>query len=316
MEEKLAGGIDMTIKPPYLQTGDTIGIVTLGSPLAASTINARINTLRNMGFQVLVGQHVYDYDGIVAASAQERASDLMRMFENRNVKMILPTRGGTGVKDILPYLNYEAIQRNPKIVSGYSDITILLNILYQFSNLISFQSLLLIDFQANTPSFNFEQFFSTVMAINQQKVIENPPGSPLVSLVQGNVTGPIVGGNLTSFVDTLGTPYEIDTSEKIIVLEEIHETTDKIYRDLTRMILAGKFRDCLGIVMGQCTDCPISYGASYDELIEALLVPLGKPLMTNLRTAHGTYKTTIPIGARCNLNTYNRTLTVVETVVS
>ncbi|MCH5584364.1 LD-carboxypeptidase [Shimazuella sp. AN120528] len=306
----------MPIKPPFLQTGDTIGIVTLGSPLARSTINARINVLRSMGFQVLVGQHVYDYEGIVAAPAQDRASDLMRMFENREVKMILPSRGGTGVKDILPYLDYNVIQRNPKIVTGYSDITILLNILYQFSNMISFQSLLLIDFRPTTPTFNYEQFFSTVTVINEQKVIENPPGIPLVSLVQGNVTGPIVGGNITSFADTIGTPYEIDTTGKIIVLEEIHEATDKIYRDLTRMILAGKFRDCLGIVMGQCTDCPISYGDSYDELIENLLVPLGKPLVTNLRTAHGTYKTTVPIGAMVNLNTYNKTLTVVETVVS
>lgn len=306
----------MPMKPRYLQTGDTIGIVTLGSPLPTSTINARINVLRSMGFEVVTGQHVYDYDGIVAASAQERASDLMRMFENRNVKMILPTRGGTGVKDILPYLDYEVIRRNPKIVTGYSDITILLNILYQISDLISFQSLLLIDFQSRTPRFNFEQFFSTVSVINERKQIENPPGIPLTSLVQGNVTGPIVGGNLTSFIDTLGTPYEINTTGKIIVLEEIHETTDKIYRDLTRMILAGKFRDCLGIVMGQCTDCPISYGVSYDELIETLLMPLGKPLITNLRTAHGTYKTTIPIGARVNLNTSTRTLTVVETTVS
>ena len=277
----------MPIKPLHLQTGDTIGIVTLGSPLAASTINARINTLQSMGFRVVVGQHVYEYEGIVAASAQDRARDLMSMFENPNVKMILPTRGGTGVKDILPYLNYEVIQRNPKIVSGYSDITILLNTLYQFSNLISFQGLLLIDFQSTTPAFNFEQFFSTISVVQPRKEIENPPDISLVSLVQGNITGPVVGGNLTSFIDTLGTPYEVDTRGKIIVLEEIHETTDKIYRDLTRMILAGKFRDCLGIVMGQCTDCPVSYGASYDDLIETLLVPLGKPLMTNLRTAHG-----------------------------
>lgn len=306
----------MPIKPLHLQTGDTIGIVTLGSPLAASTINARINTLQSMGFRVVVGQHVYEYEGIVASSAQDRARDLMSMFENPNVKMILPARGGTGVKDILPYLNYEVIQRNPKIVSGYSDITILLNILYQFSNLISFQGLLLIDFRSTTSAFNFEQFFSTVSVVQPRNEIENPPDIPLESLVQGNVTGPIVGGNLTSFIDTLGTPYEIDTREKIIVLEEIHETTDKIYRDLTRMILAGKFRDCLGIVMGQCTDCPVSYGTTYDDLIETLLVPLGKPLMTNLRTAHGRYKTTVPIGARVNLNTYNNTLTVVESVVS
>ncbi|MXQ54105.1 S66 peptidase family protein [Shimazuella alba] len=305
----------MAIKPPMLQSGDTIGIVTLGSPLGASTIDARIETLTSMGFQVLVGDHVYDYDGIVAAPASERASDFMRMIENPNVKMILASRGGTGVKDILPYLDYDVIRRNPKIISGYSDITILLNVIYQFSDLITFQGLMLIDFTPNTPTYNYEQFFITTSSFTNRRQIENPVGIPLTSLVQGNVTGPIVGGNLTSFADTLGTPYEINTNGKILLLEEIHESTEKIYRDLTRLIQAGKFRDCIGIVMGECTNCPISYGTSYDTLINSLLVPLGKPLMTNLNTAHGTYKTTIPIGARINLNTYENTLTVVESVV-
>jgi muramoyltetrapeptide carboxypeptidase len=269
-----------------------------------------------MGYPVLVGEHVYDYEGIVASSAGNRASDFMRMIEDPRVKMILPTRGGTGVKDILPYLDYRVIAQNPKIVVGYSDITILNNVLYQFSDLITFQSLLLIDFKASTPAYNFEQFFTTLHNPIDRREIRNPPGIPLRSLIQGNVTGPLIGGNITSFVDTLGTPYEIDTRGKILVLEEIHETTDKIYRYLTQLILAGKFQDCLGIVMGQCTRCPTSYQTSYQTLIETVLVPLGKPLMTNLQTAHGTYKAAIPIGATANLNTYENRLTVVEFVVS
>ncbi|MFC5448608.1 S66 peptidase family protein [Paenibacillus aestuarii] len=306
----------MAIKPPMLHRGDTVGIVTLGSPLDAHIIDARIQTLEHMGFNVLVGKYAYLYNGIVASSAEQRADDLMTMFENRRVKMILPTRGGTGVKDIFPIIDFNVIKNNPKIVTGYSDITILLNILYQRSDLITFQSLLLIDFNTITPGYNFNQFFAATSTTSSPRVIQNPPGMPLHSLIPGNVTGPIVGGNLTSLVGTLGTSYEIDTSGKIILIEETHEPTNTIYRYLTQLIMAGKFDDCIGIVMGQCTNCSISYRTSYNNLIQDLIVPIGKPLMTNVSTAHSYYKAAIPIGAQLNLNTFNNTLTVREATVT
>jgi muramoyltetrapeptide carboxypeptidase len=305
----------MAIKPTILRSGDTIGIVTLGSPLDASIIDARISTLENMGFGVAVGNYAYSYGGIVTATAQQRAEDLMSMFENRRVKMILPARGGTGVKDILPHLDYSVIHNNPKIITGYSDITILLNILYQFSDVVTFQSLLLIDFSTSTPAYNFNQFFAAVSSLTSPRAIQNPPGMPLRSLIHGNVRGPLVGGNLTSLVDTLGTPYEVNTAGKIFLIEETHEATDVIYRYLTHLIMARKFQACLGVIMGQCTNCSTSYATTYDDLITDLIVPLGKPLMTNLSTAHSMYKAAIPIGAMVNLNTYNNTLTVIEPTV-
>lgn len=306
----------MAIRPPALQQGDTIGIVTLGSPLEAEVIQARVNTLKNMGFNVILGQYVYARNGFLAGSDQERAMDLMRMFEDKQVKMILPTRGGVGVAGILPYLDYSSIRLNPKIVTGYSDITVLLNVLYQYADFITFQSLLLIDFRPDTPAYNFNQFFSVTSSAAPYRLIQNPPGIPLVSKVPGNVTGPLIGGNLTSFIGTLGTSLEIDARGKILLLEDTHEPINTIYRYLNHLKLAGVFEDCIGIIMGECTGCAISYGKSYEDLINEFMVPLGKPLMTNLTTAHGLYKAALPIGAVVNLNTINNTLTVLEPTVS
>jgi muramoyltetrapeptide carboxypeptidase len=307
---------NMATRPPLLQRGDTIGIVTIGSPLDANMINARVQTLIDMGFQVVLGRHIYSYEGIVAAPAQQRAEDFMSMIRDPRVKMILATRGGTGVQTILPYLDFTVIKENPKIVSGYSDITVLLNNLYQYSDLITFHSLMLIDFRPNTPSYNFNQFFSATSTLNSPRVIVNPPGFPLRSLVEGNVTGPIVGGNLTSIVNSLGTPYEINTDGKIVFFEEVNSPTTLIYRHLSQLVMAGKFDHCLGIIMGECTNCLTSYGTTFEDLINEILVPLGKPLMTNLATAHGYYKAAIPIGAMVNLDTRNNTLTVLEPTVS
>jgi muramoyltetrapeptide carboxypeptidase len=307
---------NMATRPPQLKSGDTVGIVTLGSPLAANRINEGIATLENMGFKVIVGDHVYSTNGFLAATPQQMAADLMHMFINEEVNWILPSRGGVGVASILPYLDFSIISRNPKILSGYSDITVLQNVLYEYANLISFQSLLLIDFNPNTPAYNFNQFFSATTTLTAPWEINNPPGRPLMSLVQGNVTGPIVGGNLTSFVGTLGTSYEINTAGKIIVLEETHEPINTVYRYLNHLYLAKKFDDCIGIIMGDCTRCEPAYGKTYADLINDFLVPLGKPLMSNLATAHDVYKATIPIGAVVNMNTYTRTLTVLEPAVS
>ncbi|KSU84359.1 MULTISPECIES: S66 peptidase family protein [Fictibacillus] len=302
----------MAVRPPILQRGDTIGIVTLGSPLEPARINEGIKTLRGLGFNTVLGKNVYTSTGFLAGTDQQRAADLMAMFSNKNVKMILPTRGGVGVAGILPYLNFNVIRQNPKIVSGYSDITILLNVLYQYADLISFQSLLLLDFNLETPPYNYNQFFLATSTFQSPRQIINPPGIPQISRVRGNVTGEVVGGNLTSFVDNLGTPFEIDTTGKILIIEETHEPINTVYRYLNHLKIAGKFADCAGIVMGECTSCEPAYGVTYEQLIREVMIPLGKPLMTNVTTAHGYYKAAIPIGARANLDTVNNRFTILE----
>jgi len=306
----------MAIQPPILRYGDTIGVVTLGSPLNPEAIDAAVGVLQGMGFVVELGRYVYASTGFLAGTDRQRAADFMRMVENPDVRMILPTRGGVGVAGILPYLDYEAIAQNPKIVSGYSDITVLLNALYAFSDLVAFHSLMLLNFRPSEPAYNFNQFFSLTSVYAPMREIENPPGLPLVGRVPGEAAGPLVGGNLTSLVDTLGTPFEIDTRGKILFLEETHEPVNRVYRMINQLALAGKFDDCAGILMGQCTDCQISYGISYDNLIDDVIAPLGKPLVTNLASGHGMFKAAVPIGAAVRLDATNARLTILEPTVT
>ncbi len=268
-----------------------------------------------MGLNVAIGRYVYAENGYLAGTDEERAQDLMAMFANESVRLILPSRGGVGVEGILPYLDYDFIRRNPKIVSGYSDITVLLNVLAQLSGIITLHSLLLIDFKPETPPYNFEQFFTATSAVNIPRPIINPPGKPLVGRVPGNVSGSLAGGNLTSFVGSLGTPYEIDTKGKILVLEEVHEPVNTVYRYVEQLKLAGKFADCRGIIMGECTGCVDAYGQTYENLIDDFIMPLGKPLITNLASGHGTFKAAIPIGAFANMNAGSGTLTILESTV-
>ncbi|NEZ47491.1 LD-carboxypeptidase [Clostridium niameyense] len=306
----------MSIKPTRLQMGDTIGIVTLGSPLNSISINRGVGILENMGFNVVLGKYVYNNEGYLSTSEERRAEDLMTMFENPNVKAIIPTRGGVGVAGILPYLDYNIIRQNPKIITGYSDITILLNVLYKIVDLITFHSLLLIDFKEDTPIYNYNGFFSATTSTTAPRDLNNPDGIPLYGNNLGIISAPVVGGNLSSFIDNLGTPYEIDTKGKILFLEEVHEPINKVYRYINHLKLAGKFEDCVGIIMGECTGCNEAYGKTYENLLDEVILRFNKPTITNLASGHGYYKATIPIGAEIRMNTFNSTLTILEPTVS
>ncbi|GAA0739623.1 LD-carboxypeptidase [Clostridium oceanicum] len=305
----------MAIKPNRLLPGDTIGIVTLGSPLNKTSIDTGIEMLKNMGFNVVVGKHVYSYDGYLASSDEDRAEDLMDMFENKDVKAIIPTRGGVGVAGVLPYLDYDIIRQNPKILTGYSDITILLNVIYKLSNLMTYHSLLLIDFRPNTPKYNYDQFFSLTSGVNAPRPLKNPKNIPLYGNNMGTVSGIVVGGNLASFVDNLGTEYEIDTEGKILFLEEIHEPINTVYRYMNHLKLAGKFDQCIGIIMGQCSGCIEAYGKTYNDLLNEFVLPLGKPTITNLQSGHGYYKAGVPIGCNLSIDTNAATITILEPTV-
>lgn len=295
--------------PPMLQKGDTIGIVTLGSSVKPSHIQRGLTLLTTKGYQILLGKNVYAND-FPASSPQQRAAELMGMFTNSNVSMIIGSRGGTGVADILPYLDYTIIQQNPKILVGYSDLSILLNVINHFTGLITYNAPMTHDFDPDAPSFNLEQFFTAITTPVVPRLISNPPHMPLISKVLGKAVGPIVGGNLTSIVGSLGTPFEIDTRGKILFLEDINENSTRIYRFLTHLLRAGKLHDASGIIMGECTKCQAEYNTTYEQIIEKLLIPLDRPLLTNLATGHGEYKVTIPIGAMVSLNTEDRTIKI------
>lgn len=305
----------MTIRPPALRRGDTVGIVAPGSPMKAHEIEERITYLENFGLRVLPGEHLFADDGYLAGSDRQRAADLMNMYENQTVRAILPLRGGVGVEGILPYLDFASIARHPKILSGYSDLSILLNAVHRVTGQITFHSLMLLDFWNRTPRYSFEQFFGALSGGLYPGRIENPPHMPLVGRVKGNVTGLLAGGNLTTLAGSLGTPFELDTAGKILFLEEVHEPVSTAYRYLTQLKVSGKLGRCAGIVLGECTDCTDSYGKTYEDLIREVLIPLGKPLMTNLAAGHGTFNAALPIGAYVNLNTEAGALTVLEPVV-
>src|SRR5699024_5280154 len=166
--------------------------------------------------RVTFGNHVHQTCGYLAGTDEERLADLHAMFADTNVKAIFCARGGYGTGRLAWQLDVECIKRNPKIFWGYSDITYLHTTIRQATGLVTFHGPMVASDVAE-PEFDplsasmFDQLFFPTKLCYSESV------SPIRTLVAGEATGELVGGNLSLLVSTLGTSQEIETSGKIIV---------------------------------------------------------------------------------------------------
>lgn len=310
------------IKPKVLEKGDTIGVVAPSSPEKKEKLYKATKVIENLGFRVVHGQSCHEKHGYLAGDDELRAFDINSMFRNPRVNAIFCMRGGYGASRILDLIDYNTIYKNPKIFMGYSDITALHIAIIQKSELITFHGPML---TSDLISSKFEEYTKAAML----KALTNPvPLGEIIPprgkvkpsmLYPGNAQGEIIGGNLSLLVSTLGTPYEIDTRGKILLIEETGEKPYKIDRMLTQLRLSGKLYDVEGIALCQFTDCcacDTDESLSLDEVFEEILLPLKKPIIKNVYTGHGEGMATIPMGVRGRINGNRKTLVIEESGVS
>ena len=127
-----ASGPDNIIRPPCLQPGDRIGIMTISSPMDADSraeAYSLIDVVRSWGVNVKLGENLFKNDFYAfPASDKERAEEFMRMIKNDNLKAIVFYRGGYGAIRTLEYIDWDEVKKHPKWIAGFSDVTTLLMI--------------------------------------------------------------------------------------------------------------------------------------------------------------------------------------------
>lgn len=302
--------------PKRLKNGDTIGVISPASIENIDSIKKGMDFFKDKGFKVKPGRHIYDKWGYFAGSDEARAEDFMNMFLDDEVDMVLCLRGGYGAMRILPYIDFELIRKKPKIFAGFSDITVLLNSIYEKADLISFHSPML--------SSNFEEcatqesFFNTLCRGYDTYSLTNPKGIDLRMEIQGKAEGILVGGNLSLLCAIMGTPYELNFKDKILFIEDVKENPYKIDRMLTQLLLSGKLQQCNGFILGQFRDCEevnSDRGFTLQQVLENRILSLGKPTISNFMSGHMYPKLTIPIGAKVSLNCEKGSIDVLEPVV-
>lgn len=296
---------------------DTIGIVAPASAEKKETIDESLKILKNLGFNYKCGKHIYDKWGYLAGKDEDRASDFITMLKDPTINMILCLRGGYGSIRILPYLNPSLLKKNPKIIAGFSDITVLLNYITKATGLITFHSPMVTSNLKDEETF--KSFVDTFTHGYEPYEIKNPESIPYKTLINGDAEGKLVGGNLTLMCSSLGTPYEIDTQDKILFIEDVAEEPYRIDRGLTQLLLAGKLQKCKGFILGQFKDCSLPHyerSLTLQEIFEDRILPFKKPTISNFMAGHDYPRLTLPIGAKVKLDADLGIINVLEKVVS
>jgi len=314
------------IKPARLKNGDTIALVTPGSYITQQEKEESIKNLYDLGFRVTYSDRLMQKNGYFSAIDEERAADLNEMFERQDVQGIMCARGGYGCARILPYLDYDLIGNNPKVLIGFSDVTALQYAIYKNSSLITFHGPVSI---STFSSFSVRNFNNVLL--NPTFELEllnsttgnnyNPYGITVIS--EGIAEGELAGGNLSIVASLIGTKYDIDFSGKIIFLEEFIEEPYRIDRMLTQMIQAGKFENAAGVALGVFKLCEPnktnpSFNGSFSlmDVLKDRLGNLGVPVLYGLSFGHVADKFTLPFGSMAEINTQTERLKLLDAAVT
>jgi len=317
----------MLIKPRQLKLGDTIGIIAPASPPPdPQNIDRSVSALERLGFSTKLAAHVRKRRGFLAGTDRERAADLMGMFLNRSIKAIICLRGGYGAARLLPRLDYPLIRAHPKIFVGYSDITSLHCAFLLKAGLVSFHGPMMnSDFvRPDLPKFTGDCFFRTVMN-------PLPPGSicqgysrKTVSIWRrGMAKGPLIGGNLSILLASLGTPYCPDFKGRILFFEDLNEEPYRFDRMLTQLLNAGLLQQVAGIAVGLNRDChdpkadqTRDYRQTVDDVLRERLLPLKVPIVAGLPFGHFPLNATLPLGIQATLDARAGDLLITEAAVT
>ncbi len=310
------------LKAKKLKFGDTIGFIApSGAVRTEGAIERALQETERMGFRVKLGESAGQKYGYLSGTDEVRAQDINNMFADDEVDAIICLRGGYGAMRILDKLDYDLIRSHPKVFVGFSDITALHIAFLEKCGLATFHGPMAAANWSSKPLdvFSRDSLYRSVMHAEAAGELANPPEYPKQTVNPGTAEGQLVGGNLMLIVSSLGTPWEINTKDRILFIEEVGERTYCVDRMLTQLRLAGKFDECAGVVFGDFADCPIEYpefGLTLEEIIRDVVAPCGKPVFTGLRCGHCTPTLTLPFGVKCRLDADNCTLTVLENAVT
>jgi muramoyltetrapeptide carboxypeptidase len=309
-----------------LRKGDTVGLVAPASPLLdIRDISRAARVLTDLGFQVLEGRHIRSRHGFLAGSDRDRLSDIHHMFEDRRVRAVMAVRGGYGSSRLLDELDWELIVANPKVLVGHSDLTALLNTLTQRTGMVTFWGPMAGYDLGRSPSlFKTRHLMAVTCSASSPLQLPSSPPSPrrkMQVISAGFAEGRLVGGNLSIICSMLGTPYEINTTGRILFFEEVDEEPYRIDRMLNQLSQAGKLRAAAGIIVGKCVNCESSGRMKRTfrlaDVLDHWLGKLGRPVVYGLPVGHEKEKLTLPIGVMARLDAEGKpSVTLLEPAVS
>jgi muramoyltetrapeptide carboxypeptidase len=286
------------ISPAFLKKGDKIGIVAPARKISMEELNYSIDVFKSWGLEVVLGKNLFGQDNQFSGTDEQRAADLQDMLDDNSIKAIISARGGYGTLRIIDRLNFSGFVKHPKWIIGYSDITILHSHIRQNFGIETLHTTMPINFSKNA-----EAVETMRKALFGEKLIYNISPHPLNRL--GTAEAKLSGGNLSLIYALAGSKSDIDTSGKILFLEDLDEYLYHVDRMMLNLKRSGKLENLAGLVIGGMTnmkDNLVPFGKTAEEIIFDAVKEYNYPVCFNFPAGHVERNLAMVMGRKVKLS--------------
>lgn len=291
------------IKPKALGKGSTIGLISPANHLDEENIAKGVAALENMGFNTRLHPQNFLRHHRRAGTAEVRGKAINEMFADPEIDGIMCLRGGSGFMRVEPWLDYNVIHQNPKVLCGNSDITLMLQGIQNKTGLVTFHGPMFRHSLSRADTLSMAHFAEVV---GGNKVSVDLPTPKLMN--KGKATGKLVGGNLALLSTLIGTPEEPDMDGAILFFEEVGEEHFRLDRNLWHLKRAGKLENIAGVMLGEMisvVESDVPYGITIWDSVMELFADKNIPIVGDAPIGHGDHNLTLPLGLEATLNVTN-----------
>jgi muramoyltetrapeptide carboxypeptidase len=301
--------------PPRLKKGDTIALTApAGAIFNEDSIQKATVAFEAQGFYVKHGDTLKQKFGYLAGTDEFRGKELNDLFADKTVNGIVAMRGGWGCARLFYTVDFNIIRQNPKVISGFSDITSLLVAIYKKTGLITFHGPV---GNSTLEGFTMDNFLRIVKDGEPMEMVQ-PASDPLSIVSDGKATGKLFGGNLSVWCSLAGTNYLPDIRNALFFFEETEEEPYEIDRMLTQLYMINGIAPAAGIIIGKCTKCDAEEpdkSFTLDEVYRQKFGNMNVPVATGFSFGHIRDKFTFPVGAPAVFDTASSSVKLLQSCV-
>jgi len=269
------------ILPSYLKKGDTVAIIATARKVSQEEIQPAVTFFESYGLSVLLGKNLFESSNQYAGTDLQRAEDLQWALNDKNIKAIIIARGGYGTVRLMEYVDFTEFKKHPKWVVGYSDVTVLHSAIHNIG-VATLHATMPLNFSKNQSATRslIKALLGKLTDIETEENYSN---------IEGTVKGQLVGGNLSLLYALSGTPFDIDTKDKILFIEDLDEYLYHLDRMIMQLKLSGKLSCLKGLIVGGMTDMKdnaIPFGKFPEEIILDAVKDYNYPVCFDFPAGH------------------------------
>lgn len=291
--------------PPYLSSGDKVGIVSTAKRCEPHEINDGLALLKSWGLEPVLGRNAFETDGFLAGTDAQRLADFQQMLDDTSIKAIFFTKGGYGTMRIIDSIDWTAFKASPKWLAGYSDITLLHCHVHNFG-IRSLHSVML----QGIPKSNVESSETMRKALFGESLRYTIPVQA-ETRAGGTIEGTLLGGNLSMLYAVMRSASDIDMTDKILFIEDIDEYLYHYDRMLISLKRAGKLNNLKAVIIGDMIDIKdstIPFGRTDREIT---LEHFKCPVYFGFPAGHSEDNRALIMGSKVKITPENNSVTIV-----